>query len=373
MRIHHSLAARPTLVDTAVAAVFVTAAELEAAFEAVSVPRWLDGLVALGFTAPLAWRRRRPVAVLATMVAAVLVYGVIEQEGAHQTLVPALAFASFTAGYEAREELRWAAPAVVVAGLAIAAATGYLGGDLVFALVIYVGPWALARALRTRGRRLEELSAGVARVEEQATAAERARIARELHDVVSHSISVIAVQTQAIRRRLGAEHAREIDELMALETTARQAMGEMRRLLGVLRADEDRLPLAPQPGLDQLPRLLERTRAAGLSVELRVEGEATPLPPGLDLAAYRVVQEALTNVLRHAGRATARVVLRYGADAVEVEVADDGRGPASSLRGHGLVGMRERVALYGGTLVVGAGERAGYRVLARLPVRDGAG
>ena len=199
---------------------------------------------------------------------------------------------------------------------------------------------------------------------------ERARIARELHDIVSHAISVVTVQTQAVRRRLGPEHAREADDLRAVEATAREAMADLRRLFGVLRADGDAPSLAPQPGLGELERLLEQTRAAGLAVELEIEGAAGPLPPGADLAAYRVVQEALTNVRRHAHASRATVRLIFGGDRLEIVVDDDGAGASGNGDGgHGLVGMRERLVLYGGELEAGPRPGGGFRVRATLPLR----
>ncbi len=203
----------------------------------------------------------------------------------------------------------------------------------------------------------------------KAAADERARVARELHDIVSHAISVVTVQTQAVRRRLGPDHEREADDLRAVEAAAREAMAELRRLFGVLRADGEEPSLAPQPGLGELGRLLDRTRGAGLRVELEVDGEPVPLTPGVDLAAYRVVQEALTNVRRHARATRATVRLRFGGEALEVEVEDDGAGPSrNGHAGHGLVGMHERVTLYGGTLSTGPRDGGGFRVRARLPL-----
>jgi signal transduction histidine kinase len=361
------------------AAALLVAAELEAILEPVSVPRWADGLVVLGFTVPLAWRRRAPLTVLAIATATVLVYGEVESEGSHQTLILALALASFTAGYELPRPRAWAAPAMILAADAFAMlALGQDGGEFVFVLVIYGGPWVFGQALRMRGHRVDELSARADRLERereraevQAIEAERARIARELHDVVSHSISVIAVQSQAIRRRLGPGHEREAADLAGVETTARQAMVEMRRLLGVLRSDGERLPLAPHPGLAQLPRLVEQVRASGLAVDVSVSGDPLPLPPGVDLAAYRIVQEALTNALKHAGTARATVAVGYEDGTIALTIVDDGAGAsANGNGGHGLLGMRERVTLYGGILEVGAADAGGgFRVHAVLPVQ----
>jgi signal transduction histidine kinase len=372
--------ARPPLVDAVIAAVLVVLAEAEAAFEAVSVPRWVDGLVVLGFTVPLAWRRQAPVTVLVIAVISVLLYGEIETSGAHQTLILSLALASFTVGYELPRPRAWLGPGVLVAGLLLSSlALGQPAGDTVVAAVLYGAPWAFGQAMRNRGQRLDEVAARAERAEldreqreREAVEAERARIARELHDVVSHSISVVAIQAQAIRQRLGPEHAREASDLTGIETTARQAMAEMRRLLGVLRADGERLPLAPQPGLDQLPELVERARETGLQVELDIDGASTPLPPGVDLAAFRIVQEALTNALKHAAAQTVRVRVHYRKHDLELIVEDDGAGmDAQPGDGHGLFGMRERVALYGGACTIGSREGGGVRVHALLPVQEG--
>jgi signal transduction histidine kinase len=369
----------PPLLDALMALALVIAAELEAALEPVSVARWVDGLVVLGFTVPLAWRRRAPLPVLAIAVVTVVIYGEVEDAGSHQTLILALAIASFTAGYELPPRRAWIAPVmIVVADLFAMAVLGQDGGDFVFVMVIYVGPWILAQVLRGRGERVDELAARADELESdrersrtEAVEAERARIARELHDVVSHSISVIAVQSQAIRRRLGPEHEREAADLAGVETTARQAMAEMRRLLGVLRSDGERLPLAPNPGLGQLPRLIEQVRGSGLEVDVAVVGEPLLLPPGVDLAAYRIVQEALTNAIKHARTHRATVEIRYNAGTIALVVTDDGAGPsANGNGGHGLLGMRERVTVYGGTLQTGPGDGGcGFRVHAVLPVQ----
>jgi signal transduction histidine kinase len=201
---------------------------------------------------------------------------------------------------------------------------------------------------------------------------ERARIARELHDAVGHSVSVMTVQASAVRRLLTPEQQRELEALTAVEQTGRDALAEMRRMVGVLRDPSDGPALAPQPGLDQLDRLIEQTREAGLPVELRVEGERAALPPGLDLTAYRLVQEGLTNALKHARASKAQVLLRYEPNAVEILVSDDGRGGATShgRAGHGLIGMRERVSLYAGQLSAGPRDGGGFELRAQLPLTN---
>jgi signal transduction histidine kinase len=197
-----------------------------------------------------------------------------------------------------------------------------------------------------------------------------------LHDVVAHNVSVMVVQAGAARRTVDRDTAGAKEAMNLIETTGRQALDEMRRLLGVLRKEDDqeRPALTPQPSVRYLDQLVAQVRKAGLPVELEVEGDPRPLASGVDLSAYRIVQEALTNSLKHAGPAHATVRVRYGADDVEVTVTDDGRGPEAgdgangTASGHGLVGIRERVALYGGELEAGPRRGGGYTVRAKLPV-----
>jgi signal transduction histidine kinase len=248
--------------------------------------------------------------------------------------------------------------------------------DFFFLLFFFGAAWLAGLALSSRSQQALELRARAERAERdredearRAVEEERARIARELHDVVAHSVSVMVVQAGGVRRLLDPDQDRQREALLAIENTGRAALTEMRRMLGVLRSDEPQAgPLAPQPGLEHLDRLLEQTRQAGLSVELEVEGEPVPLAAGIDLSAYRIVQEGLTNTLKHAGPgANARVIVRYLPEQLELEVSNDGTLPSNG-DGHGLVGMRERVALYGGTLEAGPGKNGGYSVRARLPV-----
>jgi signal transduction histidine kinase len=236
--------------------------------------------------------------------------------------------------------------------------------------------WLLGAYLRTRRLYVAELQERTLRLEREredravaAVAEERSRIARELHDIVGHGVSVMTVQASAVRRLLRGEQEREREALLVVERTGREALTEMRRMVGVLRHPEEAPALAPQPSLAYVERLVAQVREAGLAVDLRVEGEAPELPPGLDLTAYRLVQEALTNTLKHAEARRAEVVLRYGTGAVEVVVSDDGRGGGSPTDGgHGLVGMRERVAVYGGELTAGPRADGGFELRARLPL-----
>jgi signal transduction histidine kinase len=202
-----------------------------------------------------------------------------------------------------------------------------------------------------------------------AVVAERARIARELHDVVAHAISVVLLQARGGRKAVPERPDDAVAAFGAIEETASHALVEMRRLLEVLRADDGHAELAPQPGLAELESLAAKVRAAGLAVELRVEGARASLPRGLDLSAYRIVQEALTNALKHARAAKARVTVRYAPDALALEIADDGIGVGSGDgAGHGLAGMRERVAVFGGELEAGPEPQGGFAVRARLPL-----
>jgi len=198
---------------------------------------------------------------------------------------------------------------------------------------------------------------------------ERARIARELHDVVGHSVSVMTVQASAVRRLLDPDQEKVNGALLVVEETGREALAEMRRMVGVLRHPEEAPALAPQPSLEQLQRLVEHAREAGLPVELRIEGEPIQLPAGIDLTAYRLVQEGLTNALKHARAKQAEVMVRYSGGHVELTVTDDGPGGGDGEKGgHGLVGMRERVSVYGGELEAGPRVGGGYRLRAKLPI-----
>jgi signal transduction histidine kinase len=226
----------------------------------------------------------------------------------------------------------------------------------------------LAETLTARAELLEreqELRA------HEAVAEERARIARELHDLVAHNVSVMVVQAGAERHALGDSQASTRDVLRSIEQAGRQALAEARRLLGMLRRDGDSQELEPQPNIDQIKFLVEQVQRAGLPVKIEVEGERVPLPAGVDLCAFRIVQEGLTNALKHAGPAHAEVLLRYAPGALDVEIRDDGRGIAQANgdgAGHGLIGMRERVALYGGQLETGPREGGGFEVHAHLPL-----
>jgi signal transduction histidine kinase len=271
--------------------------------------------------------------------------------------------------------------AIAIAAVAIIERNDPTGGwdDVVFISLVFVIAWLAGFALsskiqeyeqaRDRAHVLERTREEQAR---QAVAEERARIARELHDIVGHSVSVMTVQAGAVRRLLTADQNREREALIVVEETGRQALAEMRRLVDVLRRPEEAPALAPQPSLEFLDKLVAQVREAGLPVELRVEGTPAKLPPGIDLTAYRLVQEGLTNALKHAGAHQAEVVVRYGAGEVVLQVSDDGLGDDDGSGedggGQGLVGLRERVSVYGGVLEAGRQAGGGFTLHAKLPL-----
>jgi signal transduction histidine kinase len=200
-------------------------------------------------------------------------------------------------------------------------------------------------------------------------AEERARIARELHDVVAHAVGVMVLQAGAVRHKLPNDQAEDAEALQRVERTGRAALVEMRRLLGAMRRDGDELELMPQPGLDGLDSLLDEIGRAGLPVRLHVDGEPFALPPAIDLSAYRIVQEGLTNALKHADASHADVTVRYAPEELEIEVRDDGRGDSSSDGlGHGLIGIRERVKIYGGEMSAEKANGGGFVLSTRLPI-----
>jgi signal transduction histidine kinase len=247
---------------------------------------------------------------------------------------------------------------------------GSAANTFFFALVTLIVMLLVRRVLGDRERRLRLAERERDVAAREAVVEERARIARELHDAIAHDVSLMVVQAGAERRTLDDESPTK-EVLETVEEIGRGALTEMRRLVGMLRSSDGSEPLAPQPGLRDLPTLVTQVREAGLPVELTVEGEPRELPVGLELSAYRIVQEALTNALKHAGEASATVRVRYASDSLELEIADDGGGatePATS-GGHGLVGMRERVALYGGRFEAARGATGGFAVRVALPIR----
>jgi signal transduction histidine kinase len=244
--------------------------------------------------------------------------------------------------------------------------------NIPFVWVPFAAAYLAGRAFRARhlsARRLESERDEEIRA---AVADERSRIARELHDIVAHSVSVMVVQAGAAEDLLDRDPRRAHEPLRSIQETGRQAVGELGRMLALLRRERSELERAPQPGTGQLGELVEQIASIGVPVRLEIEGSPRPLPPGVELAVFRIVQEALTNTVKHAGPATARVVLRYGERDLEIEVIDDGRGGHANGTGHGLIGMRERATIYGGELEAGGRPEGGFAVRARLPMHAAA-
>ena len=251
-------------------------------------------------------------------------------------------------------------------------------GEIVFHWGVFAIVWGFGFGLRRFETKAAEssrraIAAEVAAAEQAmaAAVAERTRIARELHDIVAHSVSMIVVQAGAAEQVAEDDPAYVRTALANIRATGTGALDDMRRVVAMLRADGETEPLLPQPGLDGLETLVEETRGAGLEVTLEVHGQHRALPPGVDLAAYRIAQEALTNVRRHAEAARVQVLVGYDEDGVRVEVVDDGVGSDAPRSGNGLIGMRERVALYGGHVEAAASPNAGFAVRAFLPTPTG--
>jgi len=384
-----ALRARPVVID-ALLAVTAVAVEMLLALAAPPALRANPLPVTLGWSAltatPIVLRRVAPwVGIVWTT--ALLVVGLRTDAGDTLTIVVSYAVLGYTVA--AHFTLRRAVAAtaalwlpVLVSGaidseaqraFQVSALFLVLNNLLVALVLFFIGRTvharrAAVRALEERARVAEGNQRALA---EQAVADERRRIARELHDVVAHHVSVMGVLATGARRVLRREPATADEALATIEDTSRTALREMRRLLDVLRTDtEPAADLAPQPSLAGIETLVEQVREAGLPVQLRVDGDAGTLDPGVALTIYRIVQEALTNVLKHGGPATAAVGLRFGVYWLTVEVCDTGRGPTAEQNalGHGLVGMRERVALYGGVLRTGPRPGGGFRVFAKIPV-----
>jgi signal transduction histidine kinase len=358
----------------------------------IAGPSWLLALLPLLLGAPLLLRRRAPLlmwtAIWAALALLYLLTGNRPESLAFgpdpKTPVP-ITFVLFAAAYSlgAHASPRRAAAGLVVAtpivveisrhgGLGLAFGPGDGGAKAVaLALLQLVAFWLAGVLVRARRQAISMAarSAALERQAEQAVAAERARIARELHDIVAHHLSVVVLHAAGARASGGADPA----TLEEIEHSGRQALTETRRLFGVLRDPDQKTGRAPQPGISELPALAGSLRAAGLEVSLSIDGDHTALPPAVQVSAYRIVQEALTNVLKHAGPARAEVIVGCADSAVTIEVTDDGPGnPAAPAPGggQGLAGMRERVALFGGDLCAGPRPGGGFAVCARLPVGE---
>jgi signal transduction histidine kinase len=350
------------------------------------------GLV-LATTVPLVWRRLHPLAVSLVTGMATAAYGFAHYPDLAMPIAVGGVVGMYSVAAWGSRRAALFAGGVAVVVVIVVMSLPRADADVVDAAFVSLGlagAWvlgdrarvqrALAAGLQERAVRLERERAEEAR---RAVATERARIARELHDVVAHHVSMMVVQAEAGPVVVERDPARAAGAFEAIAATGRQALVEMRRLLGVLRGDgngETAPSLAPQPGLAQVPSLVEQVGRAGLRVELVVEGPEAPLPAGVDLSAYRIVQEALTNAVKHGGPGRAEVLVRYGERELQLRIWDEGRaagggGPppeagAETAPGRGLLGMRERVGLFGGELRAGSGPNGGFTVTARLPIGD---
>ena len=347
------------------------------------------GLAMLPFeTVPMLWRRNRPGLVLGIVAAAFAIstlFGAADPHGGEAGLVLAIFAAALYGNLHVRVVAGFISVGALVVGFGTVLATGGAQGLGHLAGVAFGSGVAWVAGDRTRTRRayLAELQERAEQLERErdthvrrATDEERTRIARELHDVIAHNVSVIAVQAGAARTTAGANPDRTRTTLELIEQTARSTLGELRTLLGVLRKANEPAARQPQPTLARLDALIAQSRAAGLDVQLRVEGGVRVVPAIADLCAYRVVQECLTNAMKHAPAANVHVLVRYGPSNLLLTVIDDGPGPPAAEAahrgpepaGHGLIGMKERVALVGGTLSLGPALGGGFRVEARLPI-----
>ncbi|NED94218.1 sensor histidine kinase [Phytoactinopolyspora alkaliphila] len=393
----HRQRVNPWLFDGAIVAALLTVGLLSMFVNAGSMPSYRPGdalgvlLIALT-TVPVLFRRVAPVSSGLVLAATTLLYLVWDYASLSST--PAMLIAVYSAGAYAV-----LAPGLVVLASHFTVTMVYLASifntvdvvgpvlvNLCFAILGYTGAWAIGRGmrngrlytaqLRDRAERLEGERTAEVRV---ALAEERSRIARELHDVVAHHVSVMTVQAAGAQRSLESSPARSSEALRSIETTGRAALTEMRRIVGVLRSPERTGQIGahleahrgPQPGVADLEGLADQMRATGIDVTLIHKGDTGDLPAGVDVTVFRIVQEALTNALKHAGPASVQVSLERASDSITVRVRDDGRGMAAQLEarrpGHGLLGIRERVAIYGGVFMAGPRHGGGYEVHARIP------
>jgi signal transduction histidine kinase len=380
----------PRLIDAAVVVVLLVVTALPLATRPLTAGQhpsdvWAYLLVA-AMCVPFVFHRRYPVAAIAVASGALILYAV-----GRYSAYPGIPIFVLVAGISLHSTRR---RALLAAGLgAVAISVGVwlqpenvaTASTWVASLLAVAVAWLWGENLRNRRARWAAMEERARRLEaereerdRQAVTDERLRIARELHDVVAHSMSVIAVQSGVANHVIDSRPAQARQALATIEATSRSALVELRRLLGVLRQGDDPVAsLEPNPGMAEIGRLADQIRSAGVKVELKIEGEPGDLPPGVDLSAFRIAQEGLTNVLRHGG-GVARVLVRYSPGAVAVEIADDGRAGAADEApaegtGHGLIGMRERVAVFGGELTAGPVPGGGYRMAARLPYAAAAG
>jgi signal transduction histidine kinase len=371
---------RSWALDAAIVAAVLVLGQLEAWYGVDAThrqgPHWAEAL-AYGIGALLLIvRRTRPMACLVGMVAVYIVeFALVGSPEGWGVAVPPMIAAYSVSRWERRYPTWWALPIGAVLGAC------WVGFDPMnhtlttkLAGLVWMSPWFIAwlvgALVRSRAQNSEARRLAREQRAQQAVAEERNRIARELHDVIGHSVSVMTVQASAVRRRLTPEQAVERQALETVEAAGREALAEMRRMVGVLRDQGDEAGREPPPGLGQVDRLVEKFRTAGLPVRVTVTGTVQPLAPGLDLTAYRLLQEGLTNTLRHAeAPQSADVSIVYGDDCLELAVRDDGH-PVSAPgeAGHGLLGMKERVSVYGGQLVARPRAEGGFELVASLPL-----
>ncbi|HEX5620588.1 MAG TPA: histidine kinase [Solirubrobacteraceae bacterium] len=369
----------PIWLDRALAAAFLVAGVIEFAVLWDHSMVWVIAPVVAYST--LAWRRTRPNVAGLVMIGAWLTlnWGSAGDLEPLQVPLVAVLFMAYAMGAYTTGNAAIAAPLILGIGMLfiVTSFDQQVFTDYVFPTAFVMVAWLAGRGLRTRARLTEELHEAAAQAQEahevqiaRAAAEERRRIAREMHDVVAHSVSVMVVQAGGARRILERDPRRAVEAAAHIEDVGRAALTEMRRLLGMMHHGEEDAGRAPQPTLRELDGLIERSRAAGLDVTLVVEGEPRPLPAGKDLAAYRVVQEALTNAIKHAGAAQTSVTVRWEPSSLELAIVDRG-GMAmngSNGSGHGLVGMEERMRLYDGSVRAGPVTGGGFEVVAKMPL-----
>ena len=376
------------VVDGSVGAILLLLVVVQIAADGLDNGSTLFLLFAPAATLPPACRRVSPLVTIAIVAAAVLAQSLVTDPLPAFGEFLAVMLATYSVG--AHTPRRVAVPGLVAAGLAVAVQgvrdpTATSAFEFVYGVVYFGGAWLIGRVVRARRGRVSALEAQTEHLEQEqeepeerarlAVAHERQRIARELHDVIAHCVTVIIVQAGAAEQVVDRDPTATRDALRSIRAVGNEALAEMRRLLGVLREDGDELRLDPQPGLARLDELVSQAGEAGLSVQVTSVGQPRPLPPGVDLAAYRVVQEALTNVRKHAPTGDAAVHLQWLPDAISVEIINHGpartvSAPETDGAGQGLIGMRERVALYGGVMTATPHEDAGFTVSVRLPTGD---
>lgn len=361
----------------AVLLTLITQVELLSA-DKVEGPMVVQSLSFAVMTLSIGWRRRKPLLAAALLGPGLVVQTLAGEAEISGGLIAILVVMYSVASYADLRTARLGGLLVLIGVFTYPLVNDTNFADEVANTAIAIGPWALGRAVRSRQLRAveaEDRAAAIEREREEkmrvVIADERGRIARELHDIVAHGVSVMVLQTGAARQTLDRDPGEVRHLLEAVEQTGRQALEEMHRLLGVLRRGNDDLTLTPPLTLSSLGRLIDDVRSTGLSVDYRIEGDQRPLAPGLEVSAYRIVQEALTNTIKHSDASSVEVVLRYEVDVLELTVSDDGRGGsgvAGGSDGHGLIGMRERTELFGGSVVAGPGDPNGWVVKARLPI-----